>query len=64
MDNKILLTYRHVDGYFTYEWFKSIEEIDGFIENPEGKEVLEIVECVDCSNSVNIDLSELGKEVN
>lgn len=61
MDNKILLTYRHIDGYFTYEWFQSIREIDDFIKSPKGAEVLEIVECVDCSNSVNIDLSELGK---
>lgn len=61
MDNKLLLTYKHIDGYFTYEWFQGIEEVDDFIKSPKGAEVLEIVECVDCSNSVNIDLSELGK---
>lgn len=33
MDNKILLTYRHVEGFCTYEWFKDIEEINDFMKS-------------------------------
>ncbi|MDC4245571.1 hypothetical protein [Clostridium perfringens] len=61
MDNKLLLTYRHIDEYFTYEWFQDIEEINDFIKSSEGKNVLEILECIDCSKAFNIDLKELGK---
>lgn len=59
MDNTILLTYTHVNGYDTFGWFTSIDEIDNFIIL-EGV-VKSLIECVDCSKSTEIELSELGK---
>lgn len=63
MDNKILLTYRHVSRYLTYEWFESIEDLKEFIEGANKKYIAEIIECIDCSKAVNIDLDELDREL-
>ncbi|MBO3356308.1 hypothetical protein [Clostridium perfringens] len=63
MNNKILLTYRHVNRYLTYEWFENIDDLNYFIKNSKGKIMLDIVECIDCSKAVNIDLDELDREL-
>ena len=47
MDKNILLTYKHVKGYFTFEWFETVEEARCFSAN--SLEIDKIVECYDCS---------------
>lgn len=58
MDNKILLTYSHVNGYYTYDWFNSIDEVNEFVMN--SNVVHALIECVDCSLAKSIPLEELG----
>lgn len=58
MNNNILLTYVHIDGYDTYKWFENVKSVDEFIKSTD--KVHEILECIDCTNAVNIPLNELG----
>ncbi len=48
MYQNILLTYDHVYGYKTYEWFETVEEVKYFIKY--SRKVKEVLECYDCSN--------------
>lgn len=57
MEQNILLTYEHIDGYSTYGWFENIEYVNHFIQN--ASEIKNIIECIDCSNCKQINLSEL-----
>lgn len=57
MDRNILLTYKHKDGYCTFEWLETIEELDGFIKN--NNNIMQTMECIDCTNAKEIDLHEV-----
>lgn len=57
MEQNILLTYEHVGGHLTYGWFESVEYVYDFIQNTD--EIKNIIECLDCSNCKQINLSEL-----
>lgn len=52
MYQNILLTYDHIDGYSTYAWFESEEDVREFVEN--SIQIKEINECYDCSNAREI----------
>lgn len=58
MDNKILLTYTHIKGYDTYDWFDSINEVNEFVMT--SNVVHSLIECIDCSLAKSISLEELG----
>ena len=58
MDRNILLTYRHKDGYHTFEWFEDIEECNDFVESYIDDMIIKILDCVDCSNCIDM-MSEL-----
>lgn len=58
MNKNILLTFETDAGYNTFGWFDSIEEINEFIMRAEG--IVALIECIDCTNCKEIDLSELG----
>lgn len=58
MEQNILLTYEHVGGYLTYGWFESINEANDFVMISE--EIASLIECIDCTNCKEIDLSQLG----
>lgn len=48
MYQNILLTFDHVEGYSTYMWFETEEDVREFIKN--STQIKEINECYDCSN--------------
>lgn len=52
MNQNILLTYKHIDGYFTYDWFETIEDVRIFVAN--SLKIKEIVECYDCSSITEV----------
>lgn len=54
MDQNILLTFEHVEGYPTYAWFETEEYARDFIEN--STQIKEVLECYDCSNVAEINL--------
>jgi|GEM_PF-6777214 len=58
MNNKILLTYTHIKGYDTYDWFDSIDEVNEFVMT--SSIVQALIECVDCSLAKSIPLEGLG----
>ena len=58
MNRNILLTFETDAGYNTFGWFESIDEINDFIATSEG--VVALIDCIDCSNCIQIELSELG----
>lgn len=61
MDRTVLLTYKHKDGYCTYDWFESIEDLENYMMNGEGKDVIEeIIECMYCTDPVNIDVNRFN----
>lgn len=57
MEQNILLTYEHIDGYNTYAWFTSIKDVNDFIIT--SKEITSLIECMDCTNCKEIDLAQL-----
>lgn len=48
MYQNILLTFDHIEGYSTYAWFESEEDMREFINN--STQIKEVNECYDCSN--------------
>jgi hypothetical protein len=56
-ERNILLTYEHVNGYKTFEWFEDIEECNDFIEIYRNY-IKEIIECqeVKIANDVMMEL--------
>ena len=52
MYQNILLTFNHVDGYYTYAWFETIDDAREFASN--STEVKSIIECCDCSNAKEV----------
>lgn len=48
MVQNILLTFDHVDGYSTYAWFETEEDVRDFIKN--STQIREINECYNCQN--------------
>lgn len=54
MNQNILLTFDHIEGYSTYAWFETVEDVKDFIENT--AQIKEINECFDCSNVGEINL--------
>lgn len=54
MDQNILLTYEHIEGYSTYAWFESIDDAKYFIKY--SVTLKEVLECYDCSNVAEIEL--------
>jgi hypothetical protein len=55
MDRNILLTYIHVKGYTTYEWFEDMEECNEFIKDSKDK-IYKIFEC--CRIGIVKDMEE------
>ena len=49
MYQNILLTYEHINGYSTYAWFETIDDVRYFASS--STEVKSIIECYDCSNA-------------
>lgn len=52
MHQNILLTFDHVDGYYTYAWFETIDDVRYFASN--STQIKYINECYDCSNAKEI----------
>ena len=52
MYQNILLTFDHIDGYCTYAWFETIDDVRYFASN--STELKSIIECCDCSNAREI----------
>ena len=47
--DRLLLTYEHINGYSTYAWFETIDDVRYLASN--STEVKSIIECYDCSNA-------------
>lgn len=54
MNKNILLTYKHIEGFYTYDWFETVEEAELFIKT--SCILKEVAECYDCSNAVEINI--------
>lgn len=54
----IILTYTHVNGYDTYDWFSSIDAVKEFVMD--SKVIRELRECIDCTLAKPISLELLG----
>ena len=52
MYQNILLTFVHIDGYSTYAWFETIDDVRYFASS--STEVKSIIECCDCSNAKEV----------
>ena len=50
--DRLLLTYEHVNGYSTYAWFETIDDVRYFASS--STEVKSIIECCDCSNAKEV----------
>jgi len=49
MDRNILLTFTHIEGYPTFEWFENMEECNEFVEDFKDS-ILSIFACEQVGN--------------
>lgn len=54
--NSVLLMYTDVKGYDSFEWFGTIIEMNEYIKTHDN--IAEIVECLDCTNAITIELED------
>ena len=52
MYQNILLTFDHIDGYYTYAWFETEDDAREFASN--STQIKCINECYDCSNAKEV----------